>query len=167
MDKYDMFKLVEEVEKQRSMNIDDIFQILDNVKNEVATEEEKPHTGHTSAANVNIIKKPGIPDDIGAYDTRFECFKGIVEHVSYSSGNNEYVEGHKDALQKYYKDAYTNSCDLYVTEARVNDEINRYSARTHLYEKGYYDGMFYILKALKKSKELLMATLNREINTKL
>ena len=47
------------------------------------------------------------------------------------------------------------------------DEINRYSSRTHLYEKGYYDGMFYILMALKKSKELLMATLNREINTKL
>ena len=168
MDNYDMFKLVEEVEKQKTMNIDDIFQILDNVKNEEATEVEKPHVSHqTTATNVNIIKKPGLPEDFGSYDTRFEAFKGIVEHVSYSSGNNEYVEGHRDALEKYYKDAYTNSCDLYVTEARVNDEINRYSARTHLYEKGYYDGMFYILKALKKSKELLMATLNREILTKL
>ena len=39
----DMFKLVEEVEKQKTLNIDDIFSDLDSVKNEeIKKEEAKP-----------------------------------------------------------------------------------------------------------------------------
>ena len=172
MDNYDIFKIVEEVEKQRSMNIDDIFTILDSVKDDkdTSTVEEKPqqHEYKSEAPSAKLIKKPTVPEQFGDYDTRFDAFKGIVEHVSYGdSSNSEYVDGHKVALQKYYQDAYNNSKDLYVTEARVNDEINKYGSRTLLYEKGYYDGMFYILKAIKKSKELLMSKLNKEINLKL
>ena len=169
MDNYDIFKIVEEVEKQRTMNIDDIFSTLDSVKDGVETAETvRPQSSKISTSTTSLIKKPSMPQEIGAFDTRFEAFKGIVEHVEYGSNSvNEYINGHKDALQKYYQDAYTNSKDLYVTEARVNDEINKYSSRSHLYEKGYYDGMFYILKALKRSKELLMERLNREISTKL
>ncbi|MBO4358799.1 MAG: hypothetical protein J5796_03250 [Erysipelotrichaceae bacterium] len=168
-DKYiDMFKLIEEVEKQHSMNIDDIFSNLDSLKNGEVTYQRPKNTVSSSSGNVTLIRKPTIPEDIGTYDTRFSAFRGIIEHVSYgSSGNNDYVEGHKDALQKYYQDAYNNSKDLYVIEARVNDEINRYTSRTQLYEKGYYDGLFYVLKALNRSKELLMNRLNREINQKL
>jgi hypothetical protein len=65
-------------------------------------------------------------------------------------------------LEKYYGDAYQNSKDLYVIEARVNDEINRFNSNG-VYEKGYYDGLAYILKALKRSKELLMSRINKEI----
>ena len=163
----DMFKLVEEVEKQKAMDIDAIFSDLDSVKNEeVSTVKKKVYTSDTNTTAT--VSKPRIPDQIGSYETRFEAFRGVIEHVYYGvSSVNIYVEGHRDALEKYYKDAYNNSKDLYVIEARVNDEINRYGTHSQLYEKGYYDGLFYVLKALKRSKELLMAKLNSEINRNL
>lgn len=166
----DMFQLVQEMEKQKASSIDEIFSQLDSVKENKEVYTRPRNTAGSSAGNVSLIRKPTIPEDIGDYDTRFSAFKGIIEHVSYGgNGTNAsaYVDGHRDALEKYYKDAYTNSKDLYVVEARVNDEINRATSRTHLYEKGYYDGLFYVLKALKRSQELLMNRLNREINRKL
>lgn len=163
----DMFKLVEEVEKQKAMDIDAIFSDLDSVKNdEVDTVKKKVYASDTNTTAT--VSKPRIPDQIGSFETRFEAFRGVIEHVYYGVSNvNVYVEGHRDALEKYYKDAYNNSKDLYVIEARVNDEINRYGTHSQLYEKGYYDGLFYVLKALKRSKELLMAKLNSEINRNL
>jgi len=164
-DKIDMFKLVEEVEKQKTMNIDDIFQTLDSVKDgQTISSEKKTTYTSSSAKNNNVIKKPNLPEEFGQFDTRFEAFRGIIEHVDYGNNiENSYVVGHKDALEKYYKDAYNNTKDLYVIEARVNDEINKYRNSGQLYDKGYYDGLFYALKALKKSKELLMNRINREI----
>ncbi|MBQ1306853.1 MAG: hypothetical protein IKE50_00545 [Erysipelotrichaceae bacterium] len=163
----DMFKLVEEVEKQKAMDIDAIFSDLDSVKNEeVTTVKKKVYASDTNTTAT--VSKPRIPDQIGSFETRFEAFRGVIEHVYYGVSNvNVYVEGHRDALEKYYKDAYNNSKDLYVIEARVNDEINRYGTHSQLYEKGYYDGLFYVLKALKRSKELLMTKLNSEINRNL
>ena len=166
--KIDMFKLVQEVKKQKSMNIDDIFSNLDSIKNEEVKTNEDRYAKSAATSSVNLIRKPTIPDEIGAYHTRFEAFKGIIEHVDYGSSNaTDYVQGHSDALEYYFKDAYTNAKDLYVVEARVNDEINKFSSRAQLYQKGYYDGLFYVLKALKRSKELIMTILNREINSKL
>ena len=163
----DMFKLVEEVEKQKAMDIDAIFSDLDSVKNEeVTTVKKKVYASDTNTTAT--VSKPRIPDQIGSFETRFEAFRGVIEHVYYGVSNvNVYVEGHRDALEKYYKDAYNNSKDLYVIESRVNDEINRYGTHSQLYEKGYYDGLFYVLKALKRSKELLMTKLNSEINRNL
>ena len=164
----DMFRLVEEVEKQKAMDIDDIFSNLDSVRNEETVSTEVKNARYAGASATVQIRKPVIPESFGSYQTRFEAFRGIIEHVSYGTTNtNIYVEGHRDALEKYYKDAYNNSKDLYVIEARVNDEINRYDTHNQLYEKGYYDGLFYVLKALKRSKELLMAKLNHEINGKM
>ena len=167
---YDMFKLVEEVDKQKksaNVNIDDIFSSLDAVKTEEVKTEEKIHTARATA-DPSLVSKPRIPDSIGAYSSRFEAFRGVIEHVSYGTNNvNDYVEGHKDALEKYYRDASNNSKDLYVTEARVNDEINKSGTHNQLYEKGYYDGLVYVLKALKRSKELMMSYISQQINTKL
>jgi hypothetical protein len=166
--KIDMFKLVQEVEKQKAMNIDEIFSDLDSVKNEEVKVQEPRYTNSAATSSVNLIRKPTLPDDIGTYNTRFEAFKAIIEHVYYGTSNaGDYVQGHSDALEYYFKDAYANSKDLYVVEARVNDEINKFSSRAQLYQKGYYDGLFYVLKALKRSKELIMVVLNREINSKL
>lgn len=164
----DMFKLVEEVEKQHKLNIDEIFSDLDSVKTEeTAKKQERVYT-YKSVTDPGMVSKPLIPDEIGAYDTRFEAFRGVIEHVSYGTSNvNAYVEGHRDALEKYYKDAYNNSRDLYVIEARVNDEINRNSSHASLYEKGYYDGLVYVLKALKRSKELLMMKISNLVKAKL
>jgi hypothetical protein len=166
---YDMFKLVEEVDKQKkssNVNIDDIFSSLDAVKTEEVKPEEKIHTAK-AASDPTLVSKPRIPDNIGSYSSRFEAFRGVIEHVSYGTNSvNDYVEGHKDALEKYYRDASNNSKDLYVTEARVNDEINKSGAHNQLYEKGYYDGLVYVLKALKRSKELIMSYISNEINLK-
>ncbi len=162
--KIDMFKLVEQVEKQKKMDIDDIFSNLDSVKNEEVKKEEERKQAYTSSNDPSLVSRPRIPDEIGTFETRFECFRCIIEHVSYGTQNvNAYVEGHKDALEKYYSDAYQNSKDLYVIEGRVNDEINRNNSHSSLYDKGYYDGLAYVLKALKRSKELLMARINKEI----
>ena len=163
--KIDMFKLVEEVEKQKSVDLDDIFNDLDLVKNSKETVSEvKAEPRARRADDANLVSKPIIPSNIGAYDTRFEAFKSIIEHVSYGTDNvNNYVEGHKTALEKYYRDAYNNSKDLYVIEARVNDEIAKTVSHEGLDEKGYYDGLVYVMKALKRSKELLMAKINDKI----
>ena len=157
----DMFKLVEDVENQVARTA------VESVKNEeVTTVKKKVYASDTNTTAT--VSKPRIPDQIGSFETRFEAFRGVIEHVYYGVSNvNVYVEGHRDALEKYYKDAYNNSKDLYVIEARVNDEINRYGTHSQLYEKGYYDGLFYVLKALKRSKELLMTKLNSEINRNL
>ena len=167
--KIDMFKLVEEVEKQKSVDLDEIFNDLDLVRNSKTVENEfKSAPKAAKAEDVNLVSKPIIPNNIGAYDTRFEAFKSIIEHVSYGTDNmNSYVEGHRNALEKYYRDAYNNSKDLYVIEARVNDEINKSGSHSGLYEKGYYDGLIYVTKALKRSKELLMAKINDKIKAAL
>lgn len=164
----DMFELVKEVEKQQLRNVDDVFSSLDSLKNEDVTYVKPEVPRYANTNEVKRVSKPGLPENIGPYDTRFEAFKGIVEHVSYGTIDvNDYIEGHKTALEKYFKEAFENSKDLYVVEARVNDEITRYTSRTHLYEKGYYDGLLYVYNALKKSKELLMGKINKEINLNL
>ncbi len=156
----DMFKLVQEVEKQKQSTLEDVFSQLDSVRNNDMREEKvtiiNRTTAYSSTSNPDLVTKPTIPNHFGDYDTRFEAFKAIIEYVSYGTTNvNDYVSGHRDALEKYYRDAYSNQKDLYLIEARVNDEISRYVTRNDLYEKGYYDGLFYVLKALKRSKELL------------
>ena len=56
--KIDMFKLVEQVEKQKKMDIDDIFSNLDSVKNEeIKIEEVKAHE-YTSVADPAAISRP-------------------------------------------------------------------------------------------------------------
>lgn len=168
--KIDMFKLVEEVEKQKAVDLDEIFNDLDLVKNNKDTSEEvkQEYKTYTASSDSNLVAKPIIPDKIGSYDTRFEAFRAIIEHVSYGTDNtNTYVEGHKSALEKYYRDAYNNSKDLYVIEARVSDEINKSGSHAGLFEKGYYDGLIYVLKALKRSKELLMASIDKKIKAAL
>ena len=170
-----MFKLVQELEKQAqssvsSSNVDDIFSSLDSIRNGDVSYVKQETPRFTNTSEVRRVNKPALPDNIGAYDTRFEAFKGIIEHVSYGTNDgdlNAYYEGHKDALEKYFKEAYENSKDLYVVEGRVNEEITKYTSHAQLYEKGYYDGLFYVYNALKKSKELLMGRVNKEININL
>ena len=164
----DMFKLVEEVEKQKSANIDEIFSTLDSVKDNPDIETEVKHTSTTTSSNgATPIRKPVVPESIGNFDTRFDAFKTIIGSVDYGDNPHDYVSGHKDALEKYYSEAYNNSKDLYVIEARINDEINKFKSRENIYDKGYYDGLFYALKAIRKSKELTMMKLNKEINMNL
>ena len=159
----DIFKLVEEVENQKKASLDDIYSMLDDVKNDSSVIDvqpkvysEQPQTTVSSAARPTKVQKPSLPKTV-TFDTRFECFKSLIEGVDYGVDNSpEYVEGHKKALEHVYQDAYNNPKDLYVVEARVNDEINRMVTKNTLYLKGYYDGLFYALKTLRQSKTLSM-----------
>ena len=168
----DMFKLVEEVEKQKGMkNIDDIFSDLDSVKIETGETADVYHHDQRSymdTVDQKMISRPVLPSEIGYYDSRFSAFKALIENVSYGTNQlNVYVEGHQEALTKYFQDAYNNAQDLYVVEARVNDEISRNTSHATLYEKGYYDGLVYIMKALRRSKELAMVKIDEQIRKKL
>lgn len=163
----DMFKLAEEVAKQNSANkkeetevqadLDSIFSDLDSITNSYEKSEE----------SVRVIK-PALPNNIGDYTTRYEAFKCLVEAVSYGRNNSEeYVKGHKDALEKFSQSCYQNRKNMSVYEDELNREIADYPSRYKLYEKGYYDGMFFILKAIKRSKELAMDNLVKELRAEL
>lgn len=169
----DIFKLVEEVEKQKKASLDDIYSMLDDVKNEEVVDvkpkvySEQVYSTPSSSSRPTKVTKPSLPKEV-TFDTRFECFKSLIEGVDYGDSNSpEYVQGHKKALEHVYQDAYNNPKDLYVVEARVNDEINRMVTKNTLYLKGYYDGLFYALKTLRQSKTLSMDKLAKLLSANL
>ena len=164
----DIYRLVEEVEKQKkAASVEDIFSLLDNVSNDTTPIEELRRSMHSSATvtlkdfattSTGRAIKPSLPAKVDGYDTRFECFKMLIGGVDYGEGNSElYVKGHRYALEKYYEDAANNAGDLYLTESRLNEELVRFGSYNDLTRKGYFDGLNYVLKALKKSKELMAA----------
>ena len=57
--------------------------------------------------------------------------------------------------------------DISVYEDMLNRELQDYPSRYKLYDKGYYDGMMYVLKAVKKSKELIFERINNQIKSEL
>ena len=50
-----------------------------------------------------------------------------------------------------------NPNNLFIAEGKLNDEINKYAraSKSSIYVKGYYDGLLYVYKAFKRSKELI------------
>lgn len=177
----DIFKLVQEVEKQKRASLDDIYQMLDDAQTNNSTEsvvdvKTKVNQSTASLSSLNIksninasnrITLPTFPSQV-TFDTRFDCFKALIEGVNYGYENSvEYVNAHRQALEDVYQDAFNNAKDLYVTEARVNDEINRTISKTTVREKGYYDGLMYALKAIRKSKTLMMDKIVNILNNTL
>lgn len=115
--------------------------------------------------NTHIVKRPTVPNKatIGSFSTRYECFKKLIEKVNYGIGNSSsYVEGHAEALKKYFAQAQSTPNDLGVVEGRVNDEIAKYNNidKGNVYIKGYYDGLLYVYRSLRKSKDLIVAMMN-------
>ena len=160
-----IFELMEEVEKQKkAASLDDIYNMLDDVGNDTTTvvdvkakvQASEPVNIQTTQRASTKVYKPSLPKTV-TFDTRFECFKALIEGVDYGENNSpEYVAGHKKALESVYQDAFNNQKELYVVEARVSDEINRMTTKNTLELKGYYDGLFYALKTLRQSKTLSM-----------
>lgn len=121
-----------------------------------ATTRTKTATLSDFKDKVRPIRKPSFPSEIRAFDTRSECFFNILQEVDYGTNNNEdYVKGHKDALDKYFTIAKNNTKNFYVVEGQVNDELNTVKNSTDNYAKGYYDGLGFVYTALNKSKDLL------------
>ena len=118
--------------------------------------------------NTHIVKRPSIPtrEQIGSYNGRYECFSKLISYVDYGVGNSsEYVDGHAEALKKYYAQAQSTPNDLTLIEARVNDEITKYNHldKNNVYVKGYYDGLLYVYRALRKSKDLIVTDIYEKL----
>ncbi|GEM_PF-1305330 len=167
----DIFKLVEEVNKQKtkeSQNIDDVFSMLDGIKdvevNDVKNtiNQMNPDSGSMSSLNdkgnftSRVVKRPTLAKPTKSHDSRYNCFMDMIANVDYGTSNSqEYVNGHKEALSLCIKQAENNPDDLYMVEAMINDELNR-NTMSSIYAKGYKDGMTYASQALKYSKAELM-----------
>lgn len=161
--------------------LEDIYSLLDEVtlednKTSADTTEERLTKEHPNLASIGrtlnqsrIVKKPELAK-VESFSSRLDCFEQFLTKVDYGSRNSAtYVEGHKDALAKYLAEAKENPKNLFIAEGRVNDEIAKYSRanKASLYVKGYYDGLVYVYKALKFSKQLtadkIYQVLQREI----
>lgn len=129
-----------------------------------ATTRAKTATLSDYKEKVRAIRKPSFPSEIRAFDTRSECFFNILQEVDYGTNNNEdYVKGHKDALDKYFTIAKNNTKNFYVVEGQVNDELNVTKNNTDNYARGYYDGLEFVYTALNKSKSLLSTKIYNEL----
>ena len=152
------------------INIDDLLKQLDyiNAGNiEIEQSPVRPQSQSKVGINKPIVT-PELPDRVEGYSTRFEAFKKYIQNVPYDTTSpKDYVNGHKDALEKYYKEACNNPKDLYVVEAVAKNEKKKLQGYQQIYDRGFSDGIDYVIKALNASKRNIMAMINREVNTKL
>lgn len=179
-----IFDLVEEVNKNKKKNnssidkeINDIYSMLDDIKedNNISVEDVRSKiNSYSQNNNANIkdklenystvVSKPEVPDEVTDYDLYSECVLTYISSVDYGKNNSrEYVTGHKAALEKYYSAINNNKKDIYVIEANVNEDINNYNSKSSLRDKGYYDGLIYVLKSLKKAKQQLIIKINNRL----
>ena len=83
-----------------------------------------------------------------------------------SENSTDYVKGHKDALDKCFELVYENNKDIKIAEDSISKELESFESTT-IEQKGYYDGLFYSLKAIKKAKEYILRKIAKEINSEL
>lgn len=118
-----------------------------------------------------VIRRPTIPDNITVeFKTRLDYFLYFIRNVNYGSTNNiQYVNGHVKALNQYLELAKINKNNLIALESSISSEINRYSnvSKNSLNAKGYYDGLNYTYKALKKSKDIMASKINEILKKEL
>ena len=184
-EKTNIYDLVNEVnknkaktsmEKEKDMN--DIFSMLDDIKadNNVSVDEVREAVNNYSFENINKtvenntaqVRKVSVPNSVENWNSYSDCVLAYFRAVDYGTDNSkEYVEGHKKALEKYYKEIQNNSKDIYVVEGHVNDEISAFDSKSNLKDKGYYDGLFYVLKSLKKAKAQVESSLSAVLRKKL
>lgn len=189
MAEQDIYKIVEEMNKNKVSNdtkIDSIYGILDEVKrqNEKETSRKvnlqfkdtlddineevitKPRQTKLSdlKGKAKPARRPAYPTEIRDFEKRSDCFINILGAVNYGDNNEDYVEGHRNALEKYYNIANNNAKDFYIVEGRANDELRSLKNNiTDVFTKGYRDGIEYVIWALNKSKVLLNKKINQEL----
>lgn len=183
---YDLVDQVNKTKRKSAMaaekEINDIYSMLDDIKNDnkISIEEVRSrvnsYSNNTSSAKINdnlssystLVKKPDVPSAIGDYDTYEECVLAFIQAVDYGTNNSkEYVEGHKTALEKYFMEIQNNHKDIYVVESHINESVNRISSKASLMDKGYYDGLIYLLKSIRKAKELMANKINAKLLEKI
>lgn len=111
----------------------------------------------------SAVNKPELVN-VSTYESRFEAFISMLRNVDYGNSNSrDYVDGHIKAISKYMKESYAYQYDLTVIEEELNKEIESRESNATIEEKGYYDGLIYVLKALRKSKELIIERIKKEL----
>jgi len=141
---------------------------IDDVLKRVSQRGEAFNINITGYTNTKVVHRPTRPDinSLGEFVSRYDTFKKIIEKVNYGVGNaTEYVNGHADALKKYYAQGQSDSNDLTLVESRVSEEIHHYEQvdKTNVYVKGYYDGLIYVYRALKDSKDLALKQIYQKL----
>ncbi len=143
--------------------LDDIYSLLDEVTSEkeeetATTRKSNPHPDLASIGRTinegRTVRKPALPK-IDEFTNRLDCFEKMLNGVDFGTRNSTtYVEGYREALDKYLNEAQDNPKNLFIVEGKVSAEITDYSRvnKSSLYSKGYYDGLTYVYKALKSSK---------------
>lgn len=111
----------------------------------------------------SAVNKPEIAN-VSSYESRFEAFVLMLKNVDYGTSNSkEYVKGHINAIKKYLELSYEYQYDLSTIEDKLNYEIENDEPNESIEDKGYYDGLIYVLKALRKSKELIVERIKKEL----
>lgn len=117
--------------------------------------------------NAGTLTKAQMKEVSGDFDNVYDAYKNLVENVSYGSENSkDYVKGHKAALDKCFDIVYEFNSNIFEAEEKISNELESYESST-IEEKGYYDGLFYSLKAIKKAKEYMLDKISKEINREL
>ena len=186
MSNQDIYKLVEEMNKNKTVEhtglnsnkkeVEDIFSMLNEVqeKNNISVEDVRRSVNRSSEINLNtnygkrakVIKKPTLPSNV-EYDLLSDGIIAYISNVEYGDNDSDYVLAHRSALEKYYKEIVSNRKDISVVEGHVNDEISALDSRNTLSEKGYYDGLYYVLRAIKKAKSEVSFKINEKLKEKL
>ncbi|MDO4940374.1 MAG: hypothetical protein Q4E33_01620 [Erysipelotrichaceae bacterium] len=117
--------------------------------------------------NAGMLNKPEVMDINKDYNNVFDAYRDILENVSYGEANNkDYVDNHIKAINKYYEFASNHVNDLEVVEQALGNEIEN-APSANVEQKGYYDGLFYCLKALRKAKTYMLEKCSKELNNDL
>lgn len=111
------------------------------------------------------VSRPEVPSLNGvSFEKRIDYFIYLLKAVNYGTANSiAYVRGHLKALNTYLKQAQFNAQNLTLVEATVGKQLDEYltQGKKTLESKGYYDGLNYVYKALRLSKEVMAAKIDR------
>lgn len=181
-----IFDLVEQVNKNKNKSsmqvekeMDDIFSMLDDIKsdNNISVDDVRNAVNNYSSnkviddsieRNTAQVKKVNVPSSVSGWNLYSECILAYFKAVDYGTDNSkEYVDGHKAAIEKYYTEITNNRKDIYVVEGHVNDELSAFTSKASLKDKGYYDGLFYVLKVLRKAKVQVGSSLATTLRKKI
>lgn len=117
--------------------------------------------------NAGTLTKAQMKEVSGDFDYVYDAYKNLIENVSYGNENSkDYVKGHKAALDKCFDIVYEINSNIFEAEEKISNELESYESTT-IEDKGYYDGLFYSLKAIKKAKEYMLGKISKEINKEL
>lgn len=157
----DLFAKLEQDQSQ----VEDIYDKFDQETPDLITLKESDLHRSTT------VRRPEVPSITNeSFERRIDYFLYMLKGVNYGAENSQiYVRGHLKALNRYIKKAQFNAKNLLVVEASVSKEITEYSRKpkNDIETKGYYDGLNYVYKALRLSKEAMALKINKILKREL